>query len=207
MQSACTYFEEPGPANTEGVIQAVAERLKSEEEPPSAIVIASTSGLTALKFARAITGVRIVCVSEPPSYAEVAGKWPTLQDRYMEGLKSLHAEVVNTAPYVFHSYMGGEDSPVPSSEKMLREFLITVFGNGFKVAVESILMATSVGAIIPYQPVIGVGGFKRGADTAILARSTFPNRLLSPDAGRSFAVMEIIAMPRSKSTDPRGRLS
>ena len=103
MQSASTYFDEPGPTNTEAVIQAVTERLKLEEKPCTAIVVASTSGLTALKFARAISGVKIICVSEPPSYAEVAGRWPTLQDRYLEGLKNLHAEVVNTAPYVFHS--------------------------------------------------------------------------------------------------------
>jgi hypothetical protein len=206
MLRTCTYFDEPGPINTEAVIQAVVERLKSDQEGIEAVVVASTSGLTALKFARAITGMKVICLSEPPSYTEVAGKWPTLQDRYMEGLRSLHVEIVNTAPYVFHSYVGGEDSPVPSSEKILREFLITVFGSGFKVAVESVLMATSVGVVRPYRPVIGVGGLHRGADTAIVVRSTFPNRVLSTDPDKSFSVMEIIAMPKAKSADPRGRL-
>lgn len=206
MQRTCAYFDEPGPVNTEAVIQAVVERLKPDEGGIDAVVVASTSGLTALKFARAITGVKVICLSEPPSYTEVAGKWPTLQDRYVEGLKSLHAEIVNTAPYVFHSYVGGEESPVPSSEKILREFLISAFGNGFKVAVEAVLMATSVGAVNPYKPVIGVGGLHRGADTAIVARSTFPNRVLSTDPDKSFSVMEIIAIPRVKSADPRGRL-
>ncbi|MGA2573607.1 MAG: hypothetical protein ABSF36_05295 [Candidatus Methanomethylicaceae archaeon] len=202
----CTYFDEPGPANTERVIEAVSERLKSAGSPCEAIVVASTSGLTALKFARAIKGIKIICVSEPPSYAEVSGKWPTLQERYIEGLKSFHVEIVNTAPYVFHSYVGGEDSPVPTPEKALREFMITVLGNGFKVAVESVLMATSVGAVAPYKTVIGVGGLSRGADTAIVARSTFPNRVLSPDLEKSFSVKEIIAMPLTKSADPRRRL-
>jgi hypothetical protein len=203
----CSYFDEPGPENTERVIEAVCERLKNTASPCEAVIVASTSGLTALKFARAIKGVKVICVSEPPSYAEVSGRWPTLQERYVEGLKALHAEIVNTAPYVFHSYVEGEDSPVAAPEKALREFMITVFGNGFKVAVESVLMATSVGAVAPYKAVIGVGGLHNGADTAIVARSTFPNRLLSPDLGKSFSVKEIIAMPLAKSADPRRRLS
>jgi hypothetical protein len=207
MQRTCLYFDEPGPSNTESVIQAVSERLGSEGTKCDAVVVASTSGLTALKFARVLPGVKVVCVSEPPSYAEVSGKWPTLQERYAEGLKGFHAEIVNTAPYVFHSYVGEDDSPVRTSEKLLREFLITAFGNGFKAAVEAILMATSVGAVKPYQPVIGVGGLHRGADTAIVARSTFPNRVLSADPGKSFNVMEIIALPRSKSANARSRLS
>ena len=219
MQGMITYFEQPGPSNTEAVIQAVAERLgrESGEKPEKecgTVIVASTSGLTALKFARALPNAKVICLSEPPSYAEVSGRWPTLQDRYIDGLKRLHADIVNTAPYVFHNYIGGgneeqrlQSLPQLSPEKNLREFLITVFGNGFKVAVEAILMATSVGALKPYQPVIGVGGLHRGADTAIVARSTFPNRLLSADPRKSFCVMEIIAMPIAKSANTRSRLS
>ncbi len=207
QKGSCTYFDEPGPQNTQNVIDAVVERLAQPGPPCESVVVGSTSGLTALKFARAVTNAKVVCVSEPPSYAEVEGRWPTLQDRYDKELKRLRAEVVNTAPYVFHSYVGGEDTETHVPERILREFLISAFGNGFKVAVESILMATSVGAVKPYRAVIGVGGFHRGADTAIVARTTFPNRLLSFDPEKSFNLMEIIAIPRKKSTDPRRRLA
>ena len=207
QKGTCTYFDEPGPQNTQNVIDAVVERLAQSEPTCEAVVVGSTSGLTALKFARAVTPAKLVCVSEPPSYAEVEGRWPTVQERYGQELKRLKAEVVNTAPYVFHSYVGGEDAETQAPERTLREFLISAFGNGFKVAVESILMATSVGAAKPYRPVIGVGGFHRGADTAIVARTTFPNRLLSSDAEKSFNLMEIIAIPRNKSADPRRRLA
>jgi hypothetical protein len=207
LKGTCTYLEEPGPQNTQHVIDAVIERLAQPEPACEAVVVGSTSGLTAVKFARAITTAKVVCVSEPPSYAEVEGKWPTLQDRYGQELKRLKAEIVNTAPYVFHSYLSSEEVQSQAPERTLREFLISAFGNGFKVAVESILMATSVGAVKPYKPVIGVGGFHRGADTAIVARTTFPNRLLSPDPEKSFNLMEIIAIPRTKSADPRRRLA
>lgn len=206
-KGTCTYFDEPGPQNTQNVIDAVVERLAQTGHACEAVVVGSTSGLTALKFARALAQTRVVCVSEPPSYAEVEGRWPTIQDRYGQELKRLRAEVVNTAPYVFHSYVGGEDADTQVPERTLREFLISAFGNGFKVAVESILMATSVGAVKPYRPVIGVGGFHRGADTAIVARTTFPNRLLSSDPEKSFNLMEIIAIPAKKSADPRRRLA
>lgn len=207
LKGTCMYLEEPGPQNTQHVIDAVMERLAQSDPACEAVVVGSTSGLTALKFARAVTKVRVVCVSEPPSYAEVEGKWPTLQERYAHELRRLKAEIVNTAPYVFHSYVGYEDAEAPAPEKTLREFLVSAFGNGFKVAVESILMATSVGAVKPYRPVIGVGGSHRGADTAIVARTTFPNRLLSPDPEKSFNLMEILVIPRKKSTDPRRRLA
>lgn len=206
-KGACTYFDEPGPQNTERLIEAVVERLAQTESPCEAVVVGSTSGLTALKIARAVAPAKVVCVSEPPSYAEVEGRWPTLQERYCQELRRLKAEIVNTAPYVFHSYVGGEDLEAQVPERILREFLISAFGNGFKVAVESILMATSVGAVKPYRPVIGVGGFHRGADTAIVARTTFPNRLLSSDPGKCFNLMEIVAVPKMKSADPRRRLA
>jgi hypothetical protein len=207
QKGTCTYFDEPGPQNTQNVIDAVVERLAQTDPSCEAVVVGSTSGLTALKIARAVAQAKVVCVSEPPSYAEVDGRWPTLQERYSQELKRLKAEIVNTAPYVFHSYVGGEDTETQAPERTLREFLISAFGNGFKVAIESILMATSVGAVKPYRPVIGVGGFHQGADTAIVARTTFPNRLLSSDPEKSFNLMEIIAIPRKKSTDPRRRLT
>lgn len=207
QKGACTYFDEPGPQNTQNVIAAVVERLAQTEPACEAVVVGSTSGLTALKFARAVAPAKVVCVSEPPSYAEVEGRWPTVQERYGQELKRLKAEVVNTAPYVFHSYVGGDDMEAQVPERTLREFLISAFGNGFKVAVESILMATSVGAVKPFRPVIGVGGFHQGADTAIVARTTFPNRLLSSDPEKSFNLMEIVAIPRKKSADPRRRLA
>jgi hypothetical protein len=61
------YFDEPGAQNTEDVIESVAGYLK--ENKMEFLIIASTSGKTALEFAQALRGekIKVVCVSEPPS--------------------------------------------------------------------------------------------------------------------------------------------
>lgn len=48
------YFLKPGPRNTNEVIKAVIERVESGNI--DSIVVASTSGRTGLKFAKAIRG-------------------------------------------------------------------------------------------------------------------------------------------------------
>ncbi len=198
--SRSRYFDSPGPGNTEEVLEAVAERVGSGRY--EAVIIASTSGLTALKFARAVKGIKIVCVSEPPSYGEIFGRWPTLNEDYRQELGRLGVEILDRAPFVFH-----KSADPCSREAVVRDFMLRCLGNGFKVAVEIILMATSAGAVRPYVPVIGVAGTHAGADTAIAARSTYTGRLMSPDPSKCFTVMEVIAMPRVKSADSGGRLA
>ncbi len=114
-------------------------------------------------------------------------------------LVKLGVHVINNQPYVFHNSITGETPEPATSENVLRSFLEKCFGGGMKVAVECILMATSSGAVPPFKAVIGVGGMHSGADTAIVARSTFTNRMLSDDPGKCFAVMEILAMPKQKA--------
>ncbi|KPV62385.1 MAG: Pyruvate kinase, alpha/beta domain [Candidatus Bathyarchaeota archaeon BA1] len=76
------YFDEPGPQNTDALIEVVKERMKSAGI--NYVVVASESGNTALKVAGALKEfkVRVVCVS---AYAGLrlawpeGGKWPRLQ--------------------------------------------------------------------------------------------------------------------------------
>jgi len=59
------YFDEPGEQNTELVIEAVSQRL--EAGGIRKVVVASTSGETAAKFARSLNGkAELLCVSEAP---------------------------------------------------------------------------------------------------------------------------------------------
>ncbi|MBO3754644.1 MAG: hypothetical protein FGF53_07210 [Candidatus Brockarchaeota archaeon] len=48
------YFTEPGPENTDEVLKAVARRI--EEGDIKTVVVASTSGKSGVKFARALKG-------------------------------------------------------------------------------------------------------------------------------------------------------
>jgi hypothetical protein len=71
-------------------------------------------------------------------------------------------------------------------------------GQGFKVAVEVILIAADKGLIKPYKNVIGVGGTGEGADTAIVARATSTKEIFSRDTKKKLEIREIMAMPLNK---------
>ncbi len=71
-------------------------------------------------------------------------------------------------------------------------------GQGFKVAVEVILMASDASVVNLYEDVIGVGDSGRGADTAIVARATKTEDIFSTDTMKKLEVREIIAMPLKK---------
>ncbi len=202
MSSPSDFFDSPGPENTDRVIAAVARRVSCGGI--AAVVVASTSGLSALKLARVLAvnsrtnGTKVVCVSEPPSYAEVVGRWPTVDPGIVEELARLGVRIVNDQPFVFHNSVIGEAKVPITAEALLRSFLEKCFGSGMKVAAECVLMATSAGAIPPFEAVIGVGGSHSGLDTAIVARSTYTSRALSDDPGKCFTIMEVLAMPRRK---------
>lgn len=61
------YFDEPGAQNTDDVLEAVVKYLKKIKMEH--LIIASTSGKTALKFAETLRNkkIKVICVSEPPS--------------------------------------------------------------------------------------------------------------------------------------------
>jgi hypothetical protein len=73
-----------------------------------------------------------------------------------------------------------------------------MLGQGFKVAVEVILIAVDEGVLKTGQVVIGVGGTARGADMAIVAKASSSKEMLGPEIRRRFEVREIIAMPIRK---------
>jgi len=50
----------------------------------------------------------------------------------------------------------------------------------------------------PYKDVISIAGSDKGADTAIVAKSTYSTHMFSGDSAQRFQVLEIIAMPRRK---------
>jgi hypothetical protein len=71
-------------------------------------------------------------------------------------------------------------------------------GQGFKVCIEVILIASDLGALNIGEDVIAVAGTGRGADTAIVARATKTNDMFSKDKSKKLEVREILAMPLKK---------
>jgi len=191
------YFDEPGEGNTELVIEAVSQRLESGGIKK--VIVASTSGETAAKFARKLKGrAELICVSEAPYRREWGEEWPCLKQEFREELGRLSVAIVDRAPYVFHnSVLEAARWASMFPERLVKETLYC-FGQGVKVAVEVALIAVSCGYVVPYEDVIGVGGSGKGADTAIVLRATYPASLFDKDLAKRLEIKEIIAMPTSK---------
>ena len=176
VEKTSVYFVKPGTENTDEVIKAVAERLK--EGDVKTVVVASTSGQTGVKFAEALKDkAKVIAVSHEnmnPKLKEKIGK------------------------------LGGyaaDETHLPLHEKGIDDVRNSfyVLGQGFKVAVEVILIAADRGLIERYKDVIGVAGTGGGADTAIVARSTPTKEIFSKDSKKRLEVNEIIAMPLKKT--------
>jgi len=176
MEKTSIYFAEPGSKNTDDVVKAVARRV--EEGDVKTVVVASTSGNTGARFAEALKGkVDVVAVSHE-----------RMKPKFKDAIVGFGGVAVDGTHLPLHS--GGMD--------VVRNTLYTL-GQGFKVAVEVILIATDKGVIKPYKHVIGVAGTEEGADTAIVARSTTTKEVFSKEFEKRLEIREIIAMPIKKS--------
>lgn len=175
VERSCRFFQKPGPENTEGVLQAVAKRL--EEGQIKWVVVASTSGKTGAMFTEALRGkAKVVVISHERMKAE-----------FKHGIEKLGGIAVDETHLPLHKR--GMDK--------IRNTFYTL-GQGFKVAVEVILIAVDKQIIKPNQDVIGVGGTGRGADTAIVAKATTTKDIFSNNIRDRLEIREIIAMPVKK---------
>lgn len=193
------YFDEPGAQNTDDVIEVVGRYI--EETGIDCLIVAATSGKTALRFAETLKGkeVRVICVSEPPSRQILGDPWPCLDPAAREPLEVLGATIIERHPYKFHSsVLELARWHVPIPEHIVGDVLGVVGGQGLKVAVEITSMSVEGGHVEPGKEVIAVSGYGSGADTAIIVKTSFPETLFSSDTEKRPEIREILAMPRKK---------
>jgi hypothetical protein len=190
------YFERPGKRNTAKVVECVIDRLA--EGDIKTVVVASTTGYTALAFSDALAGrdgIELVSIGETPLVKEWGAQWPVLEAETKQELEGRGVVVADRIPYLMHSSVldySRWKAPIP--EEILRDTLYA-FGQGMKVAVEVVLIAVASGFVEPFKDVIAVGGTSRGADTAIVLRATFPNHVFSEDEGKRLVIHEILCKP------------
>lgn len=119
-----------------------------------------------------------------------------------ERLEKLNVSIVDKTPSTLSGdtidYGLAKYGYIPASW-VVAETLEAVGGYGLKTAVEVILMSTDCGMVAPSANVISIAGSDRGADTAIVAKAAYSSLMFSQDSSKRFQVMEIIAMPRTKS--------
>ncbi len=197
MKKETIYFEQVGESNTDDVIKASLDR--AEELGTKYILVASTTGKTALKLAKMaeekglLPNLKIIAVSHQYGLRE-EGKWE-MDDSNMKQLESMGV-VVTTQSHMFSGIERAISNKVGGSSRIdvISDTLRTIFGKGFKVAVEIAVMAADSGHIPVSEnlEVISIGGTRTGADVSVVMR---------PAHGKDFfknQVREIIAMPREK---------
>ncbi|MGB3905117.1 MAG: hypothetical protein WBB22_09355 [Anaerolineae bacterium] len=198
MKKSISYFPEYGESNTADLIDVVRERLA--EGGIEALVVASTSGKTALSLARKVrpeSDAPIVCVSDPPW----AKYYPGITQENRQALEELQVEIVDRVPYASHSHSVGPCKNMygaPDLRVMIFDAFRLIGGQGLKVAMEVGMMATDGGRVKPGAHILCVGGTGTGADCAIVMKAGFSVDLLSRDRDKRPHAREILAMPLDK---------
>ncbi len=160
---AITYFKQRGRDNTEALCRIVAGRLGQGDV--EAVVVATTTGFSALKMAETVPeGTCVYAVNFQSAYWDKHSAPEEQTQRKAEKLGVVFMPEEPVAKYLREVAGHSADS-------------LRLLGQGMKVAVEVIMQAVEVGHIQPGAKVIGVGGSSRGADVAIVARAGGPSAL------------------------------
>jgi hypothetical protein len=181
------YLERPGPQNTEDVIDAVTAYIA--RSGLERVVVASTTGSTATKFAKALENkAKLIVVTHHTGFSqEGAQRFDAEKRRNLElqGITVLtQSHVLSGVERSISRKFGGV-----SRVETISEALRSLLGHGLKVCVEIAIMAGDAGAI-PIADIVAVGGTGSGSDTAVVIRPAHMNNFF--DA----RIREIIVMPR-----------
>ena len=191
LEKSIFYFESPGPHNTEDAARFAVARAR--DLGLSTIVVASTTGATAMKFAAAIkdTGLRLVVVTHVVGFTN-PGVWEFNQEA-AERLRKDGVTIV-TGTHV----LSGLERALSRSPKVgggsrteaIAEALRKTVAVGLKVAVECTMIAADMGTIGVDDEIVAVGGTASGADTVCVIKPAHTSSFFD------LQVREIVAMPR-----------
>jgi hypothetical protein len=205
MRKSITYFEEPGPQNTDAVIAAVKERISDGDIQN--VVVASESGKTALALVEALRGmdVNVACVAPYPGYQHVLKRtWPPMEKAIRSRLDALGVRVLDQTPWIFGCTFDTAFLKDSAPATIVHKFLSRAFGFGVKTCIEVALIAAEAGALEWDKDAIAVAGtgwLGGGADAAIVVRPSpvYGGAFLKNEGG--LEVREILAMPRVKFSE------
>jgi len=191
LEKSITYFEKPGEENTAAVIEAV--KIRVLELGIKEVVVASTTGKTGVAMAEALQeeDINLIVVTHQYGTTE-EGKWD-MESQYVSRLNEMGVEIISQS----HMLSGVEkslsrDTGGISRIEIVADTLRKLFGKGFKVAVEVVIMAADSGALTMEGEVIAVGGTAYGADVACVVKPAHSNNFYG------LQIREIICMPRDK---------
>jgi hypothetical protein len=180
MERKVTYFEEIRPENTDLTFRLVQECLKSSDIKK--IVLASTTGATALKAMEFFKGEKIQLIVVPHQYdfyRAVNRFTPELVKTLQEA-----GHMVHFGTMLFHT-----GNLYESTAPTLMANLLRCFSQGVKVCFEIVLMATDAGLLTPGEKVIAVAGTAKGSDTALVMQAASSQHL------KNLRVLEMLCKP------------
>ncbi len=166
------WFGSPGD-HTEAVLDAVLERL--DAGGIETVLIATTSGLTGVRFAEALAEreAKAVCVTHHVGFK--GSDIDQLEPEHAERIRAAGASVLTTS----HALSGVGRSVSKSfggtSAVEMIAHTLRLFGQGMKVCVEIAVMAADAGRVPTDHDAICVGGTGRWADTAVVLRPAHSN--------------------------------
>ncbi|NYT19887.1 MAG: hypothetical protein GKC08_06335 [Methanosarcinales archaeon] len=193
MERSILYFDDVGKQNTDDVVKIAAKR--AEELGIKHIVLSSTEGYTALKMAEEVKGkdIKIIAITHQYGLRE-DGNWEMDEDN----LKKLQemGVLVTTQSHMFSGVERAISKRLGGASRadVISDTLRAVFGKGFKVALEVVMMAADSGHIPVSKDteIIAIGGTRQGADVALVVRPAHSQNFFD------MQVREILAMPRAK---------
>jgi hypothetical protein len=163
MEARIVYFDQPGKKNTDEVLRLAKNRAK--ELGIKSILIASTTGETAVKALKVFKGAKIVAVSHFTGM-----KGPNTQEFTEENRQKVLSAggSVLTATHTFSGL--GRAMRKKFGMYLFEETVantLRIFGQGMKVVCEITMMAADAGLVRTDEDIIVITGSSRGADTAV----------------------------------------
>jgi hypothetical protein len=166
MEAKIVYFSKPGKQNTNQALRLAKRRAK--ELGIKTILVASTTGDTALKAMEAFKGARIVAVSHFTGMKE-----PNVQE-FSEESRQRVISAGGSVLTATHTFSGLGRAMRKKFKMYLFEETVAntlrLFGQGMKVVCEITLMAADAGLVRTDEDIIVIGGTGRGADTAVVLK-------------------------------------
>ena len=167
------WFDEAGSPNTDQVIEAVRGHLASGGI--GQVVVATSSGQTALRFAEALPrdAADLVAVTHHVGFR--GGDQSDLDPQCATDLLAAGVGLLTTSHALsgINRSISGKFSGTSGVEIIAHT--LRLFGQGMKVCVEIAVMAADAGLIPTDRDVICVGGSGKGADTAVVLRAAHAN--------------------------------
>ena len=166
MEIKTVYFEQLGKENTNAVFEIVNGRAK--ELGIKTVVIASTTGETAVQAVNSLKGLKVIAVGH-----RMGQRAPNVQAFTPENKAIIESKggVVFNGMHLFSGLSGAMAKKF--NMHIIGDIIantLRMFGSGMKVVCEISCGAADAGLIRTDEDVIVIGGTSSGADTAVVMR-------------------------------------